>query len=61
MIQYGAANESGGNGAEIIIPDGYNLLWVRILNDRWTHFNATFNDGNKENIGQFMDGFRLFQ
>ncbi|XP_065681630.1 uncharacterized protein LOC124811014 isoform X1 [Hydra vulgaris] len=59
IILYGAPNEKTGNGAEIIIPDGYNLLWVRILNDRWTHFNATFNDGNKENIGQFMDGFRL--
>ncbi|XP_047132045.1 uncharacterized protein LOC124811033 [Hydra vulgaris] len=56
MIQYGSADKNSENGAKIIIPDGYNILWIRIPGNRTTLINATFNDGNRENIGKLIFG-----
>ncbi len=35
IIAYGGNNEADGNGALITVPDGYDLVWVRVLGNRW--------------------------
>jgi hypothetical protein len=59
IICYGANNETDGNGAEVIIPEGYNTVWVRVLGgDRWNVIKAYFLDGNREDLGLWCGGFR---
>ena len=30
--------QSNGNGLKVNIPDGYDVLWLRVTNDRWNIF-----------------------
>jgi hypothetical protein len=58
IIKYGGNNEKDGNGAKVIIPEGYNTVWVRVLGDRWTVIHAYFLDGRKEDLGLWPGGWR---
>ena len=58
LIKFGADNEKDGNGAKVIVPKGYDTLWVRVLGDRWTVMNAYFLDGKKEKLGLWSGGYR---
>jgi hypothetical protein len=58
LIRYGSKNEQDGNGAQVIIPPGYDTVWVRVLGERWTVIKAKFQDGRKENVGRWTGGFR---
>jgi len=58
IIKIGNADQSDGNGISAIIPEGYNVIWFRVLNERWTVFRAKFIDGNKEDLGKFSCGYR---
>jgi|GEM_PF-2025877 len=58
IIKYGGDNEKDGNGAKVIIPKGYDTLWVRVLGERWTVIHAYFLDGDKEDLGLWPGGWR---
>jgi len=47
-----------GNGAELVIPEGYDTAWVRVLGDRWTRIKAYFLDGGQEQLGHWIGGWR---
>jgi len=40
ILRIGIGAQSNGNGMLINIPSGYNVLWLRILNDRWESFRV---------------------
>jgi len=40
ILRIGLGPNSNGNGLMVNIPDGYNVLWLRILNDRWFTFRV---------------------
>jgi hypothetical protein len=58
IIRYGGNQEEDGNGAKVIIPDGYNTVWLRVLGDRWNVIHAYFLDGEKEDLGLWTGGRR---
>ena len=58
IIKFGGNNEVDGNGAKVIIPAGYNTVWLRVLGDRWNVIHAYFLDGGKEDLGQWTAGKR---
>jgi hypothetical protein len=58
LIRFGGNNEPDGNGALVIIPPGYDTVWVRVLGERWTVIKAKFWDSRKENLGLWPGGFR---
>ncbi|WP_299409877.1 hypothetical protein [Acaryochloris sp. IP29b_bin.148] len=58
IIRYGGNNEADDNGAEVTIPNGYNTVWVRVLGERWTVIKAYFRDGNREQLGLWVGGYR---
>jgi hypothetical protein len=43
------------NGGMITVPNGYNVLWVRILGDRWACVQVHNEKG--ENLGNFSGGY----
>ena len=57
MISFGrqTLDESG---ALIIIPEGYDTVWVRVTGDYWNNFKAQFFDGSKEDLGYWTAGKR---
>jgi hypothetical protein len=67
MIKYGSAtrttDDADGNGAFINVPDGTEMLWVRVANDRITNIKAYYNIKDTTGkyvdvIGNFVTGFR---
>ncbi len=56
-IKFGTNVEADGNGAVVRIPTAYDVVWVRVLNDRYTNMKVTSVDDNKL-IGFFGNGFR---
>jgi hypothetical protein len=42
----------------VIIPPGYDTVWVRVLGERWTVVHAYFLDGSKEDLGLWPGGWR---
>ncbi|HEX7027810.1 MAG TPA: phage tail protein [Gammaproteobacteria bacterium] len=58
LIKFGADNEADGNGAQIVVPDGYNTVWVRVLGDRWSVAKVYYPDGKKEDLGLWAGGYR---
>jgi len=51
-------NSATRTGMETTIPAGYDVLWLRCLNDRWETFNVSFLDGKKEDLGKYTCGYR---
>ena len=58
IIRFGGNTEPDDNGALVIIPPGYDTVWVRVLGERWTVIKAKFQDGRKENLGLWSGGHR---
>jgi len=58
IISFGNNNEADGNGAEVIIPDGYTTVWLRVLGERWNAIKAYFTDGSGEQLGMWAGGYR---
>lgn len=58
IIKFGTNNESDGNGAKVVVPSGYDTLWVRLLGERWNVIKAYFLDGGLEQLGTWVGGFR---
>jgi len=57
-MRFGYGVLQDGNGISVQIPDEYNVLWMRVLNDRWTVIKAKYLDNNNEDIGRFTCGYR---
>jgi len=57
IIKIGQNENADGNGISVQIPEEYNVLWLRVLNERWTVFKAKYLDNN-EDIGKFSCGYR---
>jgi hypothetical protein len=58
IIQFGGNNDADGNGALVTIPSGYDTVWVRLLGERWNVIKAYFTDGQKEQLGMWVGGYR---
>lgn len=58
IIMYGGKSEKDGNGAKVIIPEGYNTVWVRVLGERWNVIHAYFLGDGKEDLGLWAGGWR---
>jgi hypothetical protein len=58
IIMFGGNDEQDGNGAQVIIPDGYDTVWVRVLGERWNVIKAYFLDGGQESLGLWAGGCR---
>jgi hypothetical protein len=58
LIAFGANGEVDGNGAQVVVPGGYDTVWIRVLGDRWTVVKAYFLNGNREGLGCWAGGFR---
>lgn len=58
IIKFGGNNDTDGNGAKIVIPDGYDTVWVRVLGERWNNLKAYFADGQNEQLGIWAGGYR---
>ena len=59
IIKYGGEYEKDGNGAKVIIPKGYDTVWVRVLGDRWNVIHAYSLDSGGKDLG-FWTGGRRF-
>lgn len=59
IIKYGGKNEKDGNGAKVIIPKGYNTVWVRVLGDRWNIIHAYSLDSGGKDLGFWAGGKRF--
>jgi len=44
ILRIGNGVQSNGNGILVDIPTGYNVLWLRVLGDRWTTFRVSPQD-----------------
>ncbi len=58
LVKFGTNNEADANGVEVVIPAGYDTVWVRVLGDRWASFRAFFRDGSREDLGVWTGGYR---
>lgn len=58
IIKFGGNAEKDGNGAQVVIPQGYDTLWIRVLGDRWNVMHVYFLDENREDLGNWTGGFR---
>ena len=58
ILKFGGNNEDDENGAEVIIPPGYDTVWVRVLGDGWNVIKAYFLDFDKENLRRWTGGYR---
>ncbi len=58
IIKFGGNAEKDGNGAQVVIPQGYDTLWIRVLGDRWNVMHIYFLDGNREDLRNWAGGFR---
>jgi hypothetical protein len=58
IIKFGSNNDSDNNGAMVTIPDGYDIVWVRVLGDRWNVIHAYFITPRNEDLGTWAAGRR---
>jgi len=63
ILKIGQGVQSNGNGLTVNIPQGYDVLWLRILGDRWTTFRVSpFNANTQANFQDWTEiyagGFR---
>jgi hypothetical protein len=59
IIRYGGNNEKDGNGAKVIIPKGYDTVWVRVTGDRWNVIHAYSLDSGSKDLGFWAGGKRI--
>ena len=58
ILNIGVNYQANGNGLKTTIPEGYNVIWLRVLNERWAVFRAAFIDQSQEQMGKFTCGKR---
>ena len=58
MIKFGHVNEAAGNGLYVNVPSGHNVVWIRVLNERWTHVRVNYADASGELVGNYATGNR---
>ena len=63
IIAYGGNNESDGNGALVTVPEGYEVVWVRVLGDRWNVIEARNHESKNlpaefSRLGRWSGGYR---
>ena len=58
LLRMGMGAQPNGNGYKTTIPEGYNVLWLRVSNHVWFTVKVTYLDGNKEYMGSFAAGRR---
>ena len=58
IVKFGGNNEADGNGAKVVVPPGYDTVWIRVLGDRWNAVHAYFLDGKLEDLGLWTGGHR---
>ncbi len=59
MINIGNTQQNNGNGMLVKVPEGYNVLWLRVLNDRENVYrvtNVNFQDEQIEKYACFARG-----
>lgn len=55
ILNIGNRQEQPGNGIEVKVPIGYDVIWLRCLNDRWETFTVR---GGNINFGTYACGYR---
>jgi len=50
ILRIGLGAQANGNGLVVNIPSGYDVLWFRCLNDRYTHFRVSPYAGANDNF-----------
>jgi len=61
ILNIGSGANSNGNGIKINIPQGYDVIWLRVLNDRWATFRvAPFVDDSQVNFSNTVDAIERY-
>ena len=58
LLSLGNTVQSDGDGYTVSMPEGYNVLWLRLSNHVWFTLKVTYADGDKEFMGKFSGGRR---
>jgi len=63
IMNLGSNVNGNGNGLKVNIPKGYDVLWLRVLNDRWATFRVCpfvngVADYSTASIEKYAGGFR---
>jgi hypothetical protein len=59
ILRFGIGRITANDGLKVNVPEGYNVLWVRILNDRWFHMRVKYvEDKEQGEIEKYASGFR---
>jgi len=58
ILKIGGGVNNDANGIRVNVPSGgYDVLWIRILNDRWESFRIT-KDGGQDSSEIYASGYR---
>jgi hypothetical protein len=52
ILNIGVGVQGNGQGLKINVPEGFDVLWVRVLNDRWTTFRITGDTQSGQDQGE---------
>lgn len=55
ILKIGAGAQADGDGLTVNVPPGTEVLWVRILLDRWTQLHVRYDDGSSG--GEWTGGY----
>jgi len=58
ILRIGGGVNTNGNGVIVSIPQGYDVLWIQILKDRWTTFRAL--PYNTNAVANFQDWTEIY-
>ena len=58
IFSYGGNAENDGDGMEINVPTGTEVVWLRLLGERWNNIKVYYLDGAQEDLGIHSAGFR---
>jgi hypothetical protein len=49
-LNMGTGVQSNANGMLVRVPSGYNVLWLRVFNDRWATFRVALYDVERQHV-----------
>ena len=58
ILKIGDNFQANENGLTTIVPETYDVLWLRVTNHVWEIIRVKFLDGDKEEIGKYAFGNR---
>jgi len=58
ILRIGGGVQNNNNGLLVNVPAGYNVMWLRVLNDRWTTFRVT--PHRDDNSVDFSDQVEIY-